>query len=103
MSLKGIAKETLSILDANGFATSNGEWVSLGAEQKAVVQNTRLLLGYMKRIHIKKYMATKALFLANFTLVGILFKCLHSIYAATGIDVAGLGAESRFKTQVYCK
>ncbi len=42
MSLKGIAKETLSILDANGFATSNGDWVSLAAEQKAAVENTQL-------------------------------------------------------------
>lgn len=42
MSLKGVAKETLKILDAGGFGAPSGEWVSLQPALEQAVASTRL-------------------------------------------------------------
>jgi uncharacterized protein (TIGR02452 family) len=42
MSLKGRARETLNILEAGGFAASDGTWVDLHSELRAAINGTRL-------------------------------------------------------------
>ncbi len=42
MSLKGVAKETLKILEDGGFTAPSGEWVELRAELDQAVEKTRL-------------------------------------------------------------